>query len=164
MNINHILAILLVLAIILVFTAIRPDMVENPRNMYVDENCEKTVYRLVISDGLGDIECLSNIRSGSNMSNTIESLEQSIDIAVIAAWTFMQSADESDKMSARLLLSNAKEYRIMYPRKIESTIGSLEWNKYVRTQMEKVSQILDDYNERGRVEKEGAEKGSANEN
>lgn len=154
MIINHILAILLV------FTAIRPDMVENNRNMYHDGNCEKTVLRLITSDGLADIEHLKNIRSGSNISNTIESLEQSIDIAVIAAWAVIQSADESDKMSARLLLSNAKQYRIMYPRKIESTIGSLEWNKYVRTQIEQVSQILDDYNEGERVGK--VEKGAAN--
>lgn len=145
MSINHILAI------ILVFTAIRPDVVENNRNMYHDGNCEKTVFRLITSDGLADIEYLKNIRSGSNISNTIESLEQSIDIAVIAAWAVIQSADESDKMRARLLLSNAKQYRIMYPRKIESTIGSLEWNKHVRTQIEKVSQILDDYNEGERV-------------
>lgn len=108
---------------------------------------KKVAYTMLIADGWASMETLEHVRSGSDMSDTLELLETSVDLAVIAAWEASRAPEDTNKFMARKLLSDAKRYRRKYPHKVELTIGSSEWKEYVGNQMGKAVAILDSIKE-----------------
>ena len=93
-------------------------------------------------DGQVAIEILQDIRGGGSISNTLEGLEFSVDLAVKAAWGTYNSASGTEKDNAYNTLKDIKKYRQQYPRKIEAINGSEGWEQHKQSVIREAKDIL----------------------
>ena len=93
-------------------------------------------------DGQVAIEILQDIRQGGSISNTLEGLEFSVDLAVKAAWMKYNSSSGIEKDNAYSALKDIKNYRQQYPRKVEAINGSEGWERHKQSVIREAEDIL----------------------
>lgn len=107
-----------------------------------DRDVKDTIRRIIVANGYLSIKMLEDIRSESDMSDTLELHEILIDQAVIAAWSNRNSVEEINQSMADNYLSEAKQYRMKYPRRVESTRVRSEMTDYMSNQIQKATVII----------------------
>ena len=108
----------------------------------VNASISNLVTSFVQIDGWAAIDYLQEIRQGGSISNTLEDLEFSVDLAAKAAWMRYNSASDAEKDIAYRALKAIKNYRQQYPRKIEAINGSEGWEQHKQSVIREAKDIL----------------------
>ena len=108
----------------------------------VNASISNLVTSFVQIDGWAAIDYLQEIRQGGSISNTLEDLEFSVDLAVKAAWMRYNSESDTEKDIAYRALKDIKKYRQQYPRKIEAINGSEGWEQHKQSVIREANDIL----------------------